>query len=126
MNCKVCQTNTNYPNGLCAYCHNCGLVGVCDEGLIFNFDTLKHLAFQGRFGPVPSEHLLKLIGSLEKKALKPVDTSYPETVEVDGIDDPTGRITYFGKATRIKDNVYHCLARVDNCLCKVEVSINFK
>lgn len=126
MNCKVCQAETNYPNGLCAYCHNCGLVGVCDEGLIFNLNTLKHLASMGRFGPVPSDHIFRLIESLEKQDSKSSDAPYPETVEVDGIDDPSGRITYFGKATRIKDNVYHCLARVDNALCKVEVSIKFK
>lgn len=55
-----------------------------------------------------------------------VKPPYPNTVEVEGIRDPSGRITYIGQAVRVRDNVYHCLAIVDSALCRVEVTISFK
>jgi len=125
MNCKVCQIETNFPNGLCANCHNCGLVGINSEGLIFDPNKLKYFVIGGGFGPVLSDHIFNLIQSLNNKVSTQLNIFYPETVDVDGINDPSGRITYFGKATRVRDNIYQCLARVDSSLCRVEVSIKF-
>lgn len=52
----------------------------------------------------------------------------PAEIDVDGMIDPKsgGRIRYVGKATRMVDGSYLCLADVDGRLCRVEVRITFE
>lgn len=47
----------------------------------------------------------------------------PDEICVDGLVDASGRIVYWGKATRMPSGKFRCLAAVDGCLCIVEVSI---
>lgn len=49
-----------------------------------------------------------------------------DVINVDGITDRDGRIEYIGKAYRVNDDIYHCIAIVDGSLCKVEVTIKPK
>jgi len=49
----------------------------------------------------------------------------PDKVEldVDGMADPNHDITYIGKATKMEDGTWRCLANVEGALCLVEVNI---
>ena len=51
--------------------------------------------------------------------------SNPDKVEldVDGMADPNHNITYIGKATKMEDGTWRCLANVEGALCLVEVNI---
>lgn len=44
-------------------------------------------------------------------------------LDVDGIQDPNHDITYIGKATRMDDGTWRCLANAGGSLCIVEVNI---
>ena len=44
-------------------------------------------------------------------------------LNVDGMRDPNHDITYIGKATKMEDGTWRCLAKVEGALCLVEVNI---
>ncbi|MCK9567558.1 hypothetical protein M0R72_01250 [Candidatus Pacearchaeota archaeon] len=44
-------------------------------------------------------------------------------LNVDGMHDPNHDITYIGKATKMEDGTWRCLANVEGALCLVEVNI---
>ena len=44
-------------------------------------------------------------------------------LDVDGMVDPKHDITYIGKATKMEDGTWRCLANVEGALCLVEVNI---
>jgi hypothetical protein len=48
----------------------------------------------------------------------------PSELDVDGMKDPNHDITYMGKATRMDDGTWRCLANVEGALCLVEVDVN--
>ncbi len=48
---------------------------------------------------------------------------YPPSFLIDNHIDSKG-IRYFGIATYVKDNLYHCLANVNGALCTVEISVS--
>lgn len=51
---------------------------------------------------------------------------FPLTVDVDGLcDSRTSRIRYIGRATLQENGRFICLADVDGCLCRVEVSLRY-
>lgn len=45
-------------------------------------------------------------------------------IDVDGYFDEVRNISYFGKATRLLNGRYSCLAEVDGRFCRVEVTIS--
>jgi hypothetical protein len=47
----------------------------------------------------------------------------PERIDVDGIHNENRSTVYIGDAVRMPDGRYRCLANVNGCLCRVEVSI---
>lgn len=57
--------------------------------------------------------------------MKQLDLQYdpPVTVDVNGMLDPEGQISYIGKAHRQLDGKWRCLANVGGALCLVEVRI---
>ena len=44
-------------------------------------------------------------------------------IDLDGVVDPKTGIQYLGKAVRMPDGTWRCLANLGGCLCRVEVSI---
>jgi hypothetical protein len=52
------------------------------------------------------------------------ETENPDEIDLDGHIDSKG-VVYIGKAIRQPDGKHICLARVGNCLCRVEVNIKF-
>lgn len=71
--CNVCRDETNYPNGLCAFCHNLGLVGVCEEGLIINPARFKEYAMRTPLGLGLTAHIER-IADMQKALYQPIGT----------------------------------------------------
>lgn len=52
-----------------------------------------------------------------------MESPYPDRLDVDGLRDPkNSAIVYWGKAVRVKGNVYRCYANVAGALCVVKIT----